>query len=108
MLLKAESLQSKVTFHYSLAVFFNQLSNKQLKKKKKDKRHLYSLHVLKVHKQYLWSRLMKVIMSFCLVERSPPELRDVFMLYCDLTPGTTVKDLCTRHNSPHSLRVDER
>jgi hypothetical protein len=41
-------------------------------------------------------------------ERSSPDLRDVFMLYCDFTPGTTVKDLCTRQTSPHSLRVDER
>ncbi|CAG5132623.1 unnamed protein product [Candidula unifasciata] len=41
-------------------------------------------------------------------ERSLPDLQDVLMLYCDFTPGTTVKDLCTRHNNPHSLKVDER
>lgn len=36
-----------------------------------------------------------------------PRFYDVFTLYCGLTPGTTVRDLCTRYN-PHSLRVDER
>ena len=41
-------------------------------------------------------------------ERNPPELRDVFSLYCQFTPGTTVKDICTRQTNPHSLRVDER
>uniref|UniRef100_A0A8C2DJW3 GATOR complex protein NPRL2 n=4 Tax=Cyprininae TaxID=2743694 RepID=A0A8C2DJW3_CYPCA len=34
-------------------------------------------------------------------------LRDVFQLYCGLTPGTTVRDLCSRYS--HQLqRVDER
>ena len=36
-----------------------------------------------------------------------PLFHDVFMLYCSLTPGTTVRDLCARYN-PHSLGVDER
>ncbi|XP_064633487.1 GATOR1 complex protein NPRL2-like [Lineus longissimus] len=36
-----------------------------------------------------------------------PTFHDVFMLYCGLTPGTTVRDLCARYN-PHSIRVDER
>ncbi|XP_074645131.1 GATOR1 complex protein NPRL2-like [Tubulanus polymorphus] len=36
-----------------------------------------------------------------------PGFHDVFMLYCGLIPGTTVRDLCSRCN-PHSLRVDER
>ena len=39
--------------------------------------------------------------------RTPPTFRDVFMLYCGLSPGATVRDLCTRYN-PASLRVDER
>uniref|UniRef100_A0A8C5CEN2 NPR2 like, GATOR1 complex subunit n=1 Tax=Gadus morhua TaxID=8049 RepID=A0A8C5CEN2_GADMO len=34
-------------------------------------------------------------------------LRDVFQLYCGLTPGTTVRDLCSRY-SPQLQRVDER
>ncbi|XP_077055257.1 GATOR1 complex protein NPRL2 isoform X6 [Siphateles boraxobius] len=34
-------------------------------------------------------------------------LRDVFQLYCGLTPGTTVRDLCSRY-SHHLQRVDER
>lgn len=34
-------------------------------------------------------------------------LRDVFQLYCSLSPGTTVRDLIGRH--PQQLqRVDER
>ncbi|XP_041347751.1 GATOR complex protein NPRL2-like [Gigantopelta aegis] len=36
-----------------------------------------------------------------------PLYRDVFMLYCSLSPGTTVKDLCSRYN-PHALKIDER
>ncbi|XP_029630456.1 GATOR complex protein NPRL2 isoform X1 [Salmo trutta] len=34
-------------------------------------------------------------------------LRDVFQLYCGLTPGTTVRDLCSRY-SQQLQRVDER
>uniref|UniRef100_A0A4W5RJH1 NPR2 like, GATOR1 complex subunit n=1 Tax=Hucho hucho TaxID=62062 RepID=A0A4W5RJH1_9TELE len=34
-------------------------------------------------------------------------LRDVFQLYCGLTPGTTVRDLCSRY-SQQVQRVDER
>lgn len=36
-----------------------------------------------------------------------PNFRDVFMLYCSLTPGTTVKDICMRFG-PHGLKIDER
>lgn len=38
---------------------------------------------------------------------SLPSFHDVFMLYCGLSPGVTVKDLCARYN-PANLRVDER
>lgn len=34
-------------------------------------------------------------------------LRDVFQLYCGLTPGTTVRDLCSRY-AQQLQRVDER
>ncbi|KAG7280547.1 hypothetical protein CRUP_028272 [Coryphaenoides rupestris] len=34
-------------------------------------------------------------------------LRDVFQLYCGLTPGTTVRDLCSRY-SQQLQKVDER
>ncbi|XP_070192729.1 GATOR1 complex protein NPRL2-like [Littorina saxatilis] len=40
-------------------------------------------------------------------EQCLPSFRDVFMLYCNLTPGTTVKDICARFN-PHSLKIDEK
>lgn len=36
-----------------------------------------------------------------------PSLRDVFQLYCGLSPGTTVRDLCSRY-SQQLQRVDER
>ncbi|XP_071082771.1 GATOR1 complex protein NPRL2-like [Haliotis cracherodii] len=38
---------------------------------------------------------------------SLPAFRDVFMLYCSFSPGTTVKDICNRIG-PHALKVDER
>jgi len=38
---------------------------------------------------------------------NPPSFRDIFPLYACLTPGTTVRDLCARHN-PHTLGIDER
>ncbi|KAK3773657.1 hypothetical protein RRG08_001387 [Elysia crispata] len=41
-------------------------------------------------------------------DRSPPEFRDVYMMYCAFTPGTTVKTLCTRQINPHALKIDER
>lgn len=41
------------------------------------------------------------------IGRTLPSFRDVFMLYCGLSPGATVRDLCTRYN-PGNLRVDER
>ena len=51
--------------------------------------------------------------SQCLIcyknlDRSPPEFRDVYMMYCAFTPGTTVKTLCTRQINPHALKIDER
>ncbi|XP_031573687.1 GATOR complex protein NPRL2-like [Actinia tenebrosa] len=36
-----------------------------------------------------------------------PTFYDVFKLYCGLSPGVTVRDLCARFN-PGSLRIDER
>lgn len=36
-----------------------------------------------------------------------PKFRDLFMLYCSLAPGTTVRDLCNRYN-PHNLKIDEK
>jgi len=36
-----------------------------------------------------------------------PTFYSIFMLYCGLAPGTTVRDLCTRF-SPQALKVDER
>lgn len=36
-----------------------------------------------------------------------PNFRDVFKLYCSMTHGTTVRDLCIRYN-PSSLKIDER
>ncbi len=36
-----------------------------------------------------------------------PTFRDVLLLYCGLTAGTTVRDLCSRYN-PHSMGVDPR
>uniref|UniRef100_T1IUN9 Nitrogen permease regulator 2-like protein n=1 Tax=Strigamia maritima TaxID=126957 RepID=T1IUN9_STRMM len=40
-------------------------------------------------------------------ERHLPANRDIFKLYCALAPGSTVKDVCSRHN-PHSLKIDEQ
>ncbi|XP_065109345.1 GATOR1 complex protein NPRL2 isoform X1 [Paramisgurnus dabryanus] len=53
----------------------------------------------------------KDLQEECLCYVSKPgqktNLRDVFLLYCGLTPGTTVRDLCSRYS--HQLqRVDER
>ncbi|ELT95816.1 hypothetical protein CAPTEDRAFT_222035 [Capitella teleta] len=36
-----------------------------------------------------------------------PCFRDIFLLYCGLTAGTTVRDLCARYH-PHSLGIDVR
>ncbi|KAJ8046708.1 GATOR complex protein NPRL2 [Holothuria leucospilota] len=36
----------------------------------------------------------------------PPTVRSILQLYCGLSPGTTVRDLCLRHD-PKSLGVDE-
>lgn len=44
---------------------------------------------------------------YCMSPGQRTNLRDVFQLYCGLTPGTTVRDLCSRYS--HQLqRVDER
>lgn len=46
----------------------------------------------------------------CFVAKSAwqlPNFRDVFKLYCSMTHGTTVRDLCNRYN-PSALKVDER
>lgn len=37
-----------------------------------------------------------------------PNFRDVFLLYCSMGPGVTMKDICTRPVNPHSLKIDER
>lgn len=39
--------------------------------------------------------------------RIMPSIHDIFVLFCGMEPGTTVRDLCTRYN-PHGLQVDER
>lgn len=39
--------------------------------------------------------------------RQPPTVRDVFRMYCSMTRGTTVRDLCIRL-SPHTLKINER
>ncbi|KAK3740606.1 hypothetical protein QZH41_009731, partial [Actinostola sp. cb2023] len=36
-----------------------------------------------------------------------PTFYDIFKMYCGLSPGVTVRDLCARFN-PSSLRIDER
>jgi hypothetical protein len=50
-----------------------------------------------------------MLISSCIliVEGNPPNLRDVFMMYCNMTHGTTLRDLCVRFN-PQALRIDER
>jgi len=40
-------------------------------------------------------------------ESNPPNLQDVFMMYCNMTHGTTFRDLCIRFN-PQARRIDER
>jgi len=40
-------------------------------------------------------------------ERHPPSFRDVFQMFCGMTYGTTIRDLCLRLN-PHALRIDEQ
>ncbi|XP_061113573.1 GATOR complex protein NPRL2 isoform X1 [Conger conger] len=54
----------------------------------------------------------KSIQEDCLLYVTKPgqkraSLRDVFQLYCGLSPGTTVRDLCSRY-SQQLQRVDER
>lgn len=39
--------------------------------------------------------------------RQPPTVRDVFRMFCSMTRGTTVRDICIRL-SPHTLRINER
>jgi hypothetical protein len=43
----------------------------------------------------------------CVAESNPPNLQDVFMMYCNMTHGTTFRDLCIRFN-PQARRIDER
>ena len=38
---------------------------------------------------------------------SKPCMRDIFVMYCGLSPGVTVRDLCSRYN-PHALGIDEK
>ena len=52
-------------------------------------------------------KLMTNDITIIFIGRTLPSFRDVFMLYCGLSPGATVRDLCTRYN-PGNLRVDER
>lgn len=40
-------------------------------------------------------------------DSKPPHFRDVFMLYCALGPGVSVRNLCARHD-PALLGVDEQ
>ncbi|CAH0563581.1 unnamed protein product [Brassicogethes aeneus] len=40
-------------------------------------------------------------------QRQPPTLRDVFRFFASMTRGTTIRDLCIRHN-PVNLRINER
>ncbi|XP_077459122.1 GATOR1 complex protein NPRL2 isoform X2 [Stigmatopora argus] len=54
----------------------------------------------------------KLIQEECLnyvtkLGQKTPSVRDVFQLYCGLSPGTTVRDLCSRY-SQQLQRVDER
>jgi hypothetical protein len=50
---------------------------------------------------------MLIISCILIAEGNPPNLRDVFMMYCNMTHGTTLRDLCVRFN-PQALRIDER
>lgn len=51
--------------------------------------------------------LNSVVLLCCLSGQKRASLRDVFQLYCGLSPGTTVRDLCSRY-SQQLQRVDER
>ena len=42
-----------------------------------------------------------------IIDHRPPLFCDVFQLYCGLSAGATVRDLCSRYN-PSFLRIDER
>jgi hypothetical protein len=50
---------------------------------------------------------MLSISDILIADSNPPNLRDVFMMYCSMTHGTTLRDLCVRFN-PQALRIDER
>lgn len=52
-------------------------------------------------------RCIFAIWTFVLSGQKRASLRDVFQLYCGLSPGTTVRDLCSRY-SQQLQRVDER
>jgi len=47
------------------------------------------------------------LLFWCGPGQKQANLRDVFQLYCGLTPGTTVRDLCSRY-SQQLQKVDER
>ena len=51
--------------------------------------------------------LYHTFLSLCGSGQKQANLRDVFQLYCGLTPGTTVRDLCSRY-SQQLQKVDER
>ncbi|CAC5371362.1 NPRL2 [Mytilus coruscus] len=58
---------------------------------------------------YTNKRLQEECIKFVAKKGSlqPPNFRDIFLLYCSLGPGVTVKDICSRFN-PHALKIDER
>lgn len=58
-------------------------------------------------KDSIFVRCIFAIWTFVLSGQKRASLRDVFQLYCGLSPGTTVRDLCSRY-SQQLQRVDER
>ncbi len=55
----------------------------------------------------IFSFYFVIALLYCLSGQKRASLRDVFQLYCGLSPGTTVRDLCSRY-SQQLQRVDER
>lgn len=65
-------------------------------------------HGICLHKSnYIFVRFVFAIWTFVSSGQKRARLRDVFQLYCGLSPGTTVRDLCSRY-SQQLQRVDER
>ncbi|KAK3086175.1 hypothetical protein FSP39_014683 [Pinctada imbricata] len=61
-----------------------------------------------IQKLYSDRRLQEQCMMYCARKvHTLPKLRDIFTLYCSLTHGVTVKDICCRHN-PHGKNIDEK